>query len=208
MKIFEPQNRKMKKKLFINIPLVVIGAFLIIYLGLGVVYFQKQGELKKLGLQISLQRAILQKPAPDIEKLRSQLKETESEFEIAMTSLASANEKIDIYAVLVDLGRNSHVEVMSIEAFPPITARVGKAGETILPYFLVVRGNQSDILDFISSLIREEKLATRLELKSINIKNGILPDDPGTLSLELYIHTWPEATSGTTEGLLLSGVKK
>jgi hypothetical protein len=194
--------------LLINLPLVVIGAFLIIYIGLGVVYFQKQGKFQNLGSQLSLQSAILKKPAPDIEKLRSQLKETESEYEIALTSFVDSNQKIDIYGVLVDLGRNSHAEVMSIEASSPITAKVGKVNETILPYSLVVRGNQSDILDYISRLIQDKQLTTRLELKSLNIKNGTLPDDSGILSLELYIHTSPEATSVTTGGLLLSGVKK
>ncbi len=196
----------MKKKIFTNVPLVVIGAFLIIYISFGVVYFQKQGESQSLGSQMSLQRAILQKPPPDIEKLRSQLKESESEFEITLTSLASSKQGIDIYGVLVDLGRNNNAEVMSIEASPPITAKVGN--ETILPYSLVVRGSQSDILDFISSLVRGGKLLKGLELKSINITNGTLPDDSGTLNLELYIHTWSDATLGTKEVPQLSGVKK
>ncbi len=198
----------MKRKIFTSMPFVVIGAFLIIYISFGVVYLQKQGEFQSLGSQMSLQRSVLQKPPPDIEKLRSQLKESESEFEITLTSLASSKQGIDIYGVLVDLGRNSKAEVMSIEASPPITAKAGKVNETILPYSLVVRGNQSDILGFISSLIRGGELLKGLELKSINITNGTLPGDSGTLSLELYIHTWPDATLGTKQVPQLSGVKK
>ncbi len=196
----------MKKKIFANMRFVVIGAFLIIYISFGAVYFQKQGESQSLTSQMSLQRAILQKPPPDIEKLRSQLKESESEFEITLTSLASSKQGIDIYGVLVDLGRNSNAKVMSIEASPPIVAKVGN--ETILPYSLVVRGSQSDILDFISSLIQGGKLLKGLELKSINIKNGTLLGDSGILNLELYVHTWSDATLGTKEVPQLSGVKK
>ncbi len=196
----------MKKKIFAIMPFVVIGTFLIIYISFGVVYLQKQGEFQSLGSQMSLQRAILQKPPPDIEKLRSQLKQSESEFEITLTSLASSKQGIDIYGALLDVGRNSKAEVMSIEASPPITAKVGN--ETILPYSLVVRGSQSDILDFISSLIGGGKLLNGLELKSINIKNGTLPDDSSTLNLELYIHTWSDATLGTKEVPQLPGVKK
>lgn len=198
----------MKKKIFTNLPFVVIGAFFIIYISLGVVYFQKQGEFQSLGSQMAVQRASLQKPPPDIEKLRSQLKESESEFEIALTSLASSKQGLDIYGVLVDLDRNSPAEVMSIDASPPITAKAGKVNETILPYSLVVRGNQSDILDFISILIGGGKLLQGLELKSLNIQNGTLPEDSGTLNLELDIHTWPDANLGTTEVPPLSGIKK
>ena len=196
----------MKEKIFNNVPFVIIGAFLIIYISFGVVYLQKQGEFQSLGSQMSLQRAILQKPTPDIEKLRSQLKESESEFQTALKSLASSKQGLDIYGVLVDLGRNGNAEVMSIEASPPITAKVGN--ETILPYSLVVRGSQSDILDFISSLIRGGKLLKGLELKSIDIKNGTLPGDPGTLNLKLHIHTWPDSILVAKEVPQLTGVKK
>ena len=195
----------MKKKIF-NLPLVVIGVLLIIYISLGVVYLQKQDEFQSQGSQMSLQRTILQKPLPDVEKLRSQLKEAESEFAITVASLTSTQQGIDIYGVLVNLGRNSSAEIMSIAASPPIIAKVGN--ETILPYSLVVSGNQTDILDFISSLIRGEKLLEGLELKSIDIKNGTLSDNSSTLNLELYIHTWSDNTSGTIEVPRLSEVKK
>ncbi len=189
-------------------PFVVIGALLIIYISLGVVYLQRQSESQSLGSQMSLQRTILLKPPPDIEELRSQLNDSESLFGITRASIASSNQTTDIYSGLVDLGRNSHAQVMSIEASPPIIAKGATVNETILPYSLVVRGNQGDILGFISSLIRGGTILKGLELKSIDIKNGTLPDDPGTLNLKLHIHTWPDSIVGTNEVPQPSGVKK
>ncbi|MDD5095687.1 MAG: hypothetical protein PHV74_15135 [Dehalococcoidia bacterium] len=203
-----PTNRQTKRRIITNVPLVVIGALLIIYASLGIVYLQKQVEFQGLGLQMSLQRTILLKPPPDIEELGSQLKEAESLFEITPASISSSNQTTDIYGVLVDLGRNSNAEVMSMEASPPTRDKGGTVNGTILPYSLVVRGKQSDLLGFISSLIQGARLLEGLELKSIDIKNGALPDDLGTLNLKLCIHTWPDATSGTKEEPPLTGVKK
>jgi len=198
----------MIKRKFINVPVIVIGAFVIVYLGLGLMYFQKQVESQNLGSQILLQRAILQKAPPDIAKLNSLYKEAEAGFDHTLTSIAGPGQGVDIYSVLVELDRKSQAEIMSIEDSLPMIITGGKVNGTILPYSLVVRGNQADLMDFISSLIQGGPLLQGLELKSIDIQKGLLPDDPSTLNLMLYIHTWPAAAPGIPEVLPISWVKK
>lgn len=198
----------MKEKIFNRIPLIVIGAILIIYISFGALYLQKQLKFQSLGSQMLLQRVILQKLPPDIEKLRSQLKDAESEFETTLASLPSSEQGTDIYGVLMDLDRNINANIMSIEPARPIIAKTGEINETILPYSLVVQGTQSDILDFISSLIESRKLLKGLELKSIKIENSVLPRDSSTLNLVLYIHTWLDSASGTQAVSQLSGGEK
>jgi hypothetical protein len=200
-------NIQISRKALSKLPLIIFGAFLIIYISLGVMYYQKQADARGLDSQILLQTKLLQKAPLNSEKLRSQLKEATAEYEMTLTSLPGPEQGIDVYAVLVEMDRNSRVEVMSITAGPPITVKSGKGSETILPYYLVVLGKQSDLLEFIASLIQGDKLLQGLELKSIDIQNSILPGGSGTLNIELDFHTWLISIPETPAKTKLPGSK-
>jgi Tfp pilus assembly protein PilO len=200
------KGQKKKLKFLTSIP-IIIGVFIIIYASLGMVYFNRHSQSGDLASQITLKRTILQKPQPNVKELNTQLKEAEAELEAIQTSLPNPGQGIDIYGALVDLGRKLNINILNIVASSPIPPKDSEGGPT-LPYSLTIKGSQDDTLAFISSLIQSTELLQGLELQNINIQSGATSDDPDTVDLRLYIHTWPDLTSGGQDIGQTSGSKK
>ena len=181
------------KKIFISIPFIV-GVFLIIYAGFGVVYFQKQAEYQELQLRIAPNRTILQKPHPDLEKLEKQLSQVEAELEEQWTFLPIPEEAIELCDALVNVAQLSDVEVVSVAAAPPIEKETEVASYTVFLFDITVQGSQDAILTFISNLAVESELLQGLEVESISISSSTSPDTSDisyTANLQLIIPTQP-----------------
>jgi len=200
------KGMKQKLKFLTSIPLI-IGIFVIIYAALGMVYFNKHNESSDVASQITLKRTILQKPQPNINELNTQLKESKAALEAIQTSLPNPGQGIDIYNALLDLGRKWNINILNILASSPIPPKDGEGGPT-LPYSLTIKGSQDNTLGFISSLIQSTELLQGLELQNINVQSGASSDNTDTVVLQLYIHTWPDFTSGGEDMGQISGSKQ
>jgi len=200
------QSMKQKLKFLTSIP-IIIGVFVIIYASLGMVYFNRHSQSHDLASQITLKRTILQKPQPNVKELNAQLSQAKAEIEEIQTSLPYPGQGIDIYSALVDLGRKWNIAILNVAASLPIPPNDGEGGPT-LPYSLTIEGSQDDTLAFISSLIQGSELLQGLELQKINVQSVASSNDPDTVVLELYIHTWPDLTSGGQDMGQISGSKK
>ncbi len=108
-----------------------------------------------------------------------------------MTSLPNAEQGIDVYSALVELGRKSNVEILSIEAGSAVAPKGGVGGKTILPYSVSITGSQQDVLAFISSLADGQKLLQGVEIRDVDIDTTAV-DGSETAALNLNIHTWPD----------------
>jgi Tfp pilus assembly protein PilO len=200
------KGQKQKLKFLTSIP-AVISVFVIIYASLGIVYFNRHSQSRDLASQITLKRTVLQRPQPNIKELNAQLTESQAELEALQTSLPNPGQGIDIYNALVDLSGKWNINILNIVASSPIPPNDSESGPT-LPYSLTMQGSRDNTLAFISNLIQSTELLQGLELKNINIQSGASSDDPDTVDLELYIHTWPDFTSTGQDISQVSGSKK
>jgi len=198
---------KRKRKFLNSIPIIIIGFFVIIYASLGMVYSNKHDKSHDLASQVTNKRTILQRPQPNIKALNTKLGEAQAGLAAILTSLPSPGQGIDIYSVLVDLGRKGNIKILGMTASTPIAPADGESGPT-LPYSVTIQGSQADTSAFISNLIQRTELLQGLELKSVNIQSGASSDYPDTTRLELCVHAWPDFSSGGQDTSQISGSKK
>jgi hypothetical protein len=198
-------NSKIKNRLFILAPWVLVVALLAAYLSQGVEYFQKRLENQTPDPRITLQQKVLQKPAPDIEKLQSQLEGVKTGISAAWASIPGPGQGMDIYNRLLDLDRQSAAKIMRIDAGPAVMAVSGNVRVAILPYSLEVHGRLKDVMDFISLLNTGDALFQGLKITSINIEKERASNEEITLDLELEVLTLPPSTAAIPAKTYLSG---
>ncbi|MDO8491917.1 MAG: type 4a pilus biogenesis protein PilO [Dehalococcoidia bacterium] len=198
---------KQKLRFLASIPFVV-GVFIIVYVALGMVYFNKENETRGLTSQVLVMRSALGKPLPNTAELQTRLDDVRAESEAVLAALPSAEQGIDVYGALVELGNQGNIEIMRMEAFPPVVRKDGIGGKTILPYAITVRGSQEDTLAFVSSLIQGAKLLRGLELTNVSVKRAASEDGEIATELELNIHTWPDFNLAEASAGQVSGGKK
>ena len=176
---------------------LIIGVFVIIYAGFGVVYFQKQAEYQELQSRITPNRSILQTSNPNLGKLESQLRQVKVELGEKWTFLPVPEEAIELFDSLVEVAQWSNVEVVSVLTSPLAEEQGEGASYSVFLFDITVRGSRADILVFISNLGTESALLQGLEVESVNISSGVSedePDAPDTANLKLVVPTQPDLT--------------
>jgi len=145
--------------------LVIIGFILIIYIGLGFVYWQQGTQQKEFTEQINKLSLILARPLPDITELQAEYDKTNQalapmEDSEAINRLVSIAEKSGI-----SIGANATDEFK----VPPAkisSQRVGGSDYKLLSFKGVsVSGNYSDVITFINDLDSGETLETMVLTK-------------------------------------------
>ncbi len=197
------------KRIFISFPFIV-GVFIIIYAGIGIVYYQKQGQYQDLQSQIARNRAILQKPGYDLKALENKLSNIETQLRGKTASLPTSEQGIEIIDTLIDVAQTSNVEVMSVQGAPLIQKQANVASTSkgqakvtdistspalpILPVIFTVKGTQEDILAFISSITGSPELLKSSEVNGVNIRYNISSDGEYITEIELNIYVQAKAS--------------
>lgn len=182
------------KRIFTSIPFI-IGIFIVIYAGFGLVYFQKHNEWRDINAQIIPTRTALSKPSADLGQLESQLSQIEFQFEQAWATLPDANQGIDLYDALIEVARQSNVDVISVVASSPADGHYGGITFTTLPYNINVQGSETGILNFVSNLADGTGLLESSEVQNLIIINGESDNVTGIsssqASFQLVIYAQP-----------------
>jgi len=151
--------------------LVIFGFFLIIYIALGILYFQqgvKQGDLEK---QIAKVSAIVVKPMPSAEKLQA-------EYDEVNHNLAPLTVKAAL-DIIVNIAEESGIEVDPDSGelrIPPLSSpreeKMDGGSYQVLPFKNIkVQGDRDNVMAFISALDSGEKMET-LVLTGLDIKQA------------------------------------
>ena len=180
------------KRIFTSLPLIV-GVFIVVYAGFGMVYYQKHAESQELEARMAPTRVILERPAPDLEELEGKLSEAEAMFEAEWVSLPDSEQGIELYTALVDVATKNNVEVVSISASQPTEAKHGSINYSILPYNVSLKGSQNSILSLVSSLAEASGLLHSLEVNNVNISTSTSSNTTDgttstTANMQLFIY--------------------
>ncbi|MFQ6121809.1 MAG: hypothetical protein ACE5LA_01945 [Dehalococcoidales bacterium] len=148
--------------------LILVGVFLIIYIALGILYFQQGTKQKDLEEQINKLRIVVAKPLPSPEKLRAEYDEVNRSL-----SPMSVPEAI---AILVGIAERSGIDVApgsgKFSVPPPGDPKMQKVGEgnyQILPFRSVkVQGDPDSVTAFLSDLDSGKTMKT-LILKKVDV---------------------------------------
>ena len=166
---------------------IIIGVFVIILVGLGVVRSQQvhqQNELKeRLALaQSRLQGIQLEQLSHRQEELEQELSQTDSQSATAKTILSQPIGSIAISDILFNIAEASSVNITEINS--PGLASGELAGVTcsVLPLTARVEGELADLVSYITRLNRD--LATGI-VNSIEIK---IPETTGENKPSASIH--------------------
>ena len=182
------------KRVFTSIPFI-IGIFIVIYAGFGLVYFQKHNEWRDINSQIIPTRTVLSKPSTDLGQLESKLSKIELQFEQAWTTLPNSDQGIDLYDALIEVAHQSNVAVTSVVASSPADEHYGGITFAILPYNINVEGSETGILNFVSNLADGPGLLESSQIKNLIITNNESDNTTGytssQASFQLVIYTQP-----------------
>jgi len=183
------------KSIFTSLPFIV-GVFIVVYAGFGMVYYQKHSESQEIEARMTPTRIILDKPAPDLEEMEEKLGEVEAVLEAEWASFPDSKQGIELYNALVDVATKNNVEVVSISASQPIKANHGSIDYGILPYNVSLMGSQNGILSLVSSLAEGSELLHSSEINNVNISNSTssnTTDDTtatrATIQLYIYVRS-------------------
>jgi hypothetical protein len=156
--------------------LIVLGACLITYAGIGILYLQQGPKQKDLQEQINKTLVIVQKPLPDMEKLQAKLDEVNRS--LAPMSIPEALE------VVVSIAEKSGIDVDPASGKfnipPPAPPRETKIGESTYRVLSLsgirAQGDYESVMAFISDLDSGKTLETmvlkRVDLSQVEIRFG------------------------------------
>jgi hypothetical protein len=146
--------------------LIVVGIFLIIYIGLGFLYFQQGAKQEDLRERINKLRIVVSKPLPPADELKA-------EYEEVNRSLSPLEVQAAI-AVLVDIAEKSGINVDSDSGKfnvpppgEPETREVGGGTYQVLSFeSIMVWGDHDSVMAFISDLDSGKTMKTMVLKKA------------------------------------------
>ncbi|MBI4282999.1 MAG: hypothetical protein HY663_00855 [Chloroflexi bacterium] len=169
--------------------LFIIGLILIIYIGLGFVYWQQGARQRELAEQTAKLSAVMAKPLPPITELQA-------EREAAKRALVpkTASEYI---AILVGIAKKSGIntdEGAGKFRVPPVaigSRKVGGGNYQLLSFRgISVSGNYTDVMTFIADLDSGETLKTMV-LTGVQLDTGSAEQAETQATVDVDIYTKP-----------------
>ncbi len=148
--------------------LIVVGVCLIVYIALGIVYFQQGSKQKELDVQIAQLNTVLSKSLPSAEKLRA-------DYEAANHSLAPLTVPA-VLDVIVKIAQDSGIDVASEnDKFnipppgEPLKQKMGGGTYLVLAVRNIrVQGSGASVMKFVSSIDSGSTLKTMI-LKNVDL---------------------------------------
>ncbi len=171
---------------------ILIGFFLTIYIGFGVVYFQQNQNIPKLKSQLALREQQLQRPPPVTEQLKGY-------HETVNKSIPTGLKGEDTIVAIVNLADKSGFDVtlnttkLSIpQGDKAKTEKVGKRSYSVLSIQINgIHGDYGHVMAFISNLYSEPGLET-LVINKVAVDRDDDTAGNATASIECQIFTLPE----------------
>lgn len=157
------------------------------YASLGAVYFKGHTEREDLNYQITRNRTILQRPHPNLEELKKQLSQAEAD----LAFFPRPEQSIELFDALIDVVRESKVELISIQAASPVQKQDKDVSYTLLPFNIRVQGSREDLLIFVIGLEQGAGLLGASQITSIDISSSPSPGAPHVADVQVYVYAKP-----------------
>lgn len=172
---------------------LLIGFFVLLYAGLGLVYFQQQRTQQTLDWEMASKTTILSNPVQISEKLQADYEATQQ----AIPSGAAEEEIIHkVVAVAERHGFNVDPNTSAID-IAPNKVRTEKVGDSQYRAFSFsitgVKGGFEQVMSFISGLYTEPGLETLVLEKVVINRKG---DEAALTILDFVVYARPKAGKG------------
>ena len=185
-------NRKTLKSLIgkahflVNAPLI-IGVFLIICAGLGIVYLQHEREQDDLSAQLAITSAALQNPPQDIDALETELDQKTSELEELIQSFPSELVDTELIAAVLQtaIDTSDNITITEWEVGSPTRRNVGANAYLTFPFSIKAWGSLDELLNFIEQLESQTEVLTTLVFESAKFRSQ---GDESSVDLSFYIY--------------------
>jgi hypothetical protein len=172
--------------------LITVGVFLIVLIGLGALRSQQIRQQNQLGeelstVEIKLNGVQLEQLSRRQEELEQQLSQTVSKFDDARGTLSQSIGSLAISYILFDIADANSVEVTAVSSSGLTSSELGGLTCSALPVTTIIRGELTDIVDFVTRLNGE--LTTGV-ISSVEIT---VPEETGELTyayIELVVYAY------------------
>ena len=180
---------KTNKKVWI---IVGIGVFAIVIAVLFSIYSGLAGERGQLENNLWAARALLPKLTAQKGDLKNQLAQAESLLDASQAKFPESVGSIEYGEDLFEIADDCDVVLTSLRPSQPTDKEAGGATYSVSSFTVVVKGDVSDILNFVDALrVGEDfQLPWSAELKSVRINYGGEGDATGTATINLDIYAY------------------
>jgi hypothetical protein len=175
-----------------------VGAFVIVFATLFVVYSRQSGEQGELERSLTGAQTQLTKLISGREAIASQLTERQSELAAAQALLSSARgsfprveASIEYDEVLAEIAADYNLEVVSMSAEEPREQKIEDVTFIVLTFEAKVRGEVSSMLNMLDDIATDERFASAtVEVVDIKVpeasEGGEVEEPTATIELVGY----------------------
>lgn len=171
-----------------------IGIFVIAFATLFMLHSQQSGEQEWLEDSLSVAQALWPELISEREDLESQLTQLESQLTQAKSSLSSSKarfpksvQSIEYDEALFDIAEDCDLEIVKLTASEPTDQEVEDVTYAITSFEVEVRGEITDILDFINTIATDEDF-TNATIELVNIDTKLDEDKKPSATIKLIIY--------------------
>lgn len=172
--------------------IIIVGGFIIILAGLGIVRSQQVNEQSELSERLALAQSKLQGIQLDRlshrqKELEQQLSETVSQSKTGRAILSQPIGSISISAIVFDIAEANNVEITEISSSGMAQNELKGVPCLTLPLTTKVEGEVTDLVSFITQL--NEDLATGA-VQSLTISIPETTDKKASASIQLVVYAY------------------
>jgi len=180
---------KLSKKVWL---IVGIAVFAIVLAVLFSTYSRQAGEREQLENNLFVAQALLPKLTTQKGDLENQLAQAQSLLDRSRAKFPESVESIEYGEDLFEIADDCDVVLTSLRPSKPTDKKAGGATYSVSSFAVVVKGDMSDILDFVDALRAGEdfQLPWSAELTSVRIDYTGEGDAAGTANINLDIYAY------------------
>lgn len=172
---------------------IAIGVFVIALTGVAKVYFEKSGEQKEVNEQLAVAQSRLSEiPLEELSsrqsELEGQLSQTTSQYNEVNSIISQPISSINTSSTFFDVAKTFGLEVTELTSTTPVTESLEGLNCTMISLTATVRGEVSNIVNFISGM--------NFYLKTGTIKSTIItiPEtasgDNASANIQLVVYNY------------------
>jgi len=178
---------KLSKKVWL---IIGIAIFAIVLAVLFSTYSRQAGERGQLEDKLATAQVLLTKLTAQKGDLENRLAQAESLLDTSQAKFPESVESIEYSEDLFEIADDCDVVLTSLRPSKPTDKEAGGATYSVSSFAVVVKGDVSDILDFVDALRAGEdfQLPWSAELKSVRIDYAGEGDAAGTATINLDIY--------------------
>lgn len=177
---------------FLANALLIVGIFLIICAGLGVVYLEQQREQDSLNSQIASTSVALQSPPYNITTLEEQRDQERADLEELIDSFSDELIGSNIAAVILQIAETNNVTITTPVTLNSATeTKIGNHTYLVLRFNTTAQGSSDNLQNFIRSLESQSEELKTLVFESATIEPLAPTDDKYSASLGFCLYAHP-----------------